>query len=352
MGGADTLEVITPFNFENVERSLTIEPYDDSLWAVRPLKCAATFALAEKRQELAHRERICEEAVLETIAKEVRAELPNLLKYRDTALTFDLAWGRARMAAELGLTRPCLHTKNSIHITKGRFAPCESVCAKHGVPYTPLDTVFEGGATVIFGSNMGGKTVVLQTTAFLQLAAQAGFFVPAERFETRIFHEFHYIGEKPGGIHQGLSGFGLEMRQLTKAWQSLRADEVGTLLFMDEFARTTSSNEAEALLASVLEAISQKTNTIALCSTHFHRLPRIPNVRFLRMAGLEPPGISEQPNQKNVSNNADAIKEIAQRMTYRLIPDDGKQGSDAIAVAQMLGLDKELVQRAVSFFVR
>jgi len=323
---------------------LVIEPYDDNLYSVRPAKSAAALALAERRQKLAQQERICEEAVLETIAKEVHAESPKLSEYNNTALTFDLAWARARMAAELGLTRPHLNKEKPIRLTKGRFAPCESICAEHNVEYSPLDAIFESGATVIFGSNMGGKTVVLQTIALMQLATQTGLFVPADVFETRVFRAFHYIGERRGShIHQGLSGFGIEMRQFMNAWQSLYADTEETLVFMDEFAGTTSSSEAEAILAAILEAVSQKTNSCVLCSTHFHRLPRLSNVRFLRMAGLE---------QKHLptESSADPISEIARHMTYRLIADDGKQSSDAIAIAQMLGLDKNLVQRAKLFF--
>jgi dsDNA-specific endonuclease/ATPase MutS2 len=331
-------------DFDSASHLLAIEPYDDNMYSARPLKCAAALALAERRQKLARQERICEEAVLETIAKDVHAELPKLSEYNNTTLTFDLAWARARMAAELGLTRPRLNKENPIRVTKGRFAPCESICAEHGVKYNPLDAVFESGTAVIFGSNMGGKTVVLQTTALLQLAAQAGLFVPADVFETRVFRAFHYIGERRSSlIHQGLSGFGMEMRQFINAWQSVRTDTEGTLVLMDEFASTTSSSEAEAILAAILEAVSQKTNTCLICSTHFHRLPRLPNIRFLRMAGLELKHLPTEPN-------ADPISEIARHMTYRLIADDGKQSSDAIAIAQMLGLDKNLVQRAELFF--
>jgi DNA mismatch repair ATPase MutS len=208
--------------------------------------------------------------------------------------------------------------------------------------------VFEPGATVIFGSNMGGKTVALQTTALLQLMAQTGLFVPAEVFETRVFRNFHYIGQWRGSHnHQGLSGFGAEMRQFVKAWRSLcaDADETAdeTFVLMDEFAGTTSSSEAEAILAAILEAVSQKTNVCVLCSTHFHRLPRLPGVRFLRMAGLDLKHLPTEPH-------ADPISEIARHMTYRLIDDDGKQSSDAIAIAQALGLDKNLVRRAELFF--
>jgi DNA mismatch repair ATPase MutS len=320
---------------------LTIEPYDDEKYAVRPLRCTASMVLTERRRALAEKERISEAHILAIIAVQVNAEIPSLLKYRDVILVFDLAWGRARMAHKLALTRPQLHKKKSIWITKGRFAPCQSVCVKQGVPYTPLDACFESGATVIFGSNMGGKTVVLQTTAFLQLAAQAGLFVPAERFDTYIFNTFHFIGERRDGhIHQGLSGFGLEMQQLMSAWRHIDAEDGQTLLLMDEFARTTSSNEAEAILAAVLEAISQKSNTLALCSTHFHGLPRLAKIKYLRMAGLK---------EKKISATPEPTK-IAQHMSYLLMEDDGKQSSDAIAVAQLLGLDDKLVQRAEFFF--
>jgi hypothetical protein len=39
-------------------------------------------------------------------------------------------------------------------------------------------------------------------------------------------------------------------------------------------------------------------------------------------------------------------------MDYSLVPDDRKQSSDAIAVAQMLGLDIRLVARAEVFLKR
>jgi len=326
---------------------LAIEPYDDALFYVRPLKCAASLAIAELRLELAQRERACETAVLESLSQEVCTEMPNLRKYTDAVLGFDLAWARARMAVELNLTRPILHAKNSIRIDQGRFPPCESTCAEHGLKYFPLDAHFESSATVIFGSNMGGKTIVLQTAAFLQLIAQAGLFVPAGLFETRIFRSFHYIGElhssNANHEHRGLSGFGMEMQQLIVAWRSVATDDIGTMLLMDEFARTTSSKESEALLAAVLEAISKRANTIAICSTHFHRVPRIPDVSFLRMAGF---------NKKNTPTNPspDPIGGIAECMDYRLISDDGKQSSDAIAITQILGLDEELVKRAQMFF--
>jgi hypothetical protein len=332
-------------------RLLEIEPYDGGHFCVRPLKPAALLCLLEKRSDLARRERLCEGEALESISADINAEMPNLLEYRAAALAFDLAWARARMARRLSLARPRLLPTGPIRISKGRFAPCEKVCGAHDVPYTPLDATFGSGATVVFGSNMGGKTVVLQTAAFLQLAAQTGLFVPAEAFETRVFSRFHYIGETSGGqTHRGLSGFGVEMRQLMDAWQSVCQDGGAALLLMDEFARTTGSGEAEAILAAALEAISNRPGALAICSTHFHGLPRIQGihgVRYLRMSGL-----GAAPRAADGPPGTDPIARIARAMTYRLVEDDGGGGSDAIAVARMLGLDEGMAKRAEDLFAK
>jgi DNA mismatch repair ATPase MutS len=344
-------------DFATASQLLAVEPYDDALFCVRPLKCAASLTIAEKRLELAQRERLCEKDVLESLSQDVCNEAPNLEKYLNAALAFDLAWVRARMAVEHGLARPILHAKNSLRIEKGRFPPCEAACIERGLKYFPLDASFDSAATVIFGSNMGGKTVVLQTAALLQLAAQAGLFVPAARFETRVFGKFHYIGERRGGLaHEGLSGFGLEMLQLMQAWQSVADDgneyDKGTMILMDEFARTTSSKESEALLAAVLEAISERANAMALCSTHFHRVPRVPRATFLRMVGFDRKNaaIGSMGPSKDYTPLDGSIADIAKCMVYALVQDDGKHSSDAIAIAQLLGLDAELVQRAKSFY--
>jgi hypothetical protein len=396
----------------SASRLMDVEPYDDAHFCVLPLKPAALLDLQEKRLELARLERLREGEVLESVSAEINAEAPSLLKYRDAALAFDLAWARARAAHELGLTRPRLSEGGPIRIAKGRFPPCESDCMERGVPYAPLDATFGPGATVVFGSNMGGKTVALQTAAFLQLAAQAGLFVPADAFETRVFRSFHYIGEGRGDAPRGgLSGFGVEMRQLMGAWRSVCQGDGDALLLMDEFARTTGSAEAEAILAAVLEAVSQKPSVVALCSTHFHGLPRIQGVRYLRMSGLKKEPVAKRsfatptelvgcigrarfaapddaPEQSRTrfartaewsgaggnqgsargswssgegrpgadgtdgpaAPGADPIAEIARAMTYRLEEDCGRPASDAIAVARMLGLDEGLAKRAEFFW--
>jgi DNA mismatch repair ATPase MutS len=237
--------------------------------------------------------------------------------------------------------RPLLHD-GPIRVAAGRHLPTEELCAELGTPYTPLDASFDGGPTVVFGSNMGGKTVVLKTLAFLQVAAQSGLFVPAARFETRVFRRFHYVGEGRGReAGRGLSGFGFEVRQLAEAHADF-GDE--TLALFDELARTTSSAEAEALLSALLEELTARPRTVALFSTHFRGVRRLAGATYLRMAGLDR---SRLGLGKDGDDLAARIRRIDLLMRYRLEPDDpGERRSDAITVARLLGLSPGLARRA------
>ena len=200
---------------------------------------------------------------------------------------------------------------------------------------------------MIFGSNMGGKTIVLKTLAFLQLCVQMGLFVPAEAFTTHLFGHFHYLGEGHAtAVAQGLSGFGFEIRQFVEASQDFKTP---TLVLFDEFARTTNSLEAEAILSAVLESVASQAGVVALFSTHFRGVRRFPGVRYLRMKGLNREGLDLDLASGTALEAR--IRLIDQRMEYHLVADEGGSGvSDAIAVASLLGLDPAITRRAADFF--
>jgi len=331
---------------EEARDLLLVEPFDETRYAIRIQASAEEFLLLERRSGLLTEERAREDEVLELISQALRSELERFEEYRQALTRFDLAFARARLAREHGLVRPVLG-EGVIRIQGGRFLPCEEACRELGTEYVPLDARFYGAATVIFGSNMGGKTIVLKTLAFLQLCAQMGLFAPAEVFSTRLFKHFHYLGEGHAtAVAQGLSGFGFEIRQFVEASQDFR--ETALVLF-DEFARTTNSLEAEAILSAVLESLAATPGVVALFSTHFRGVHRLPGVRYLRMKGLNREGLDlDQASGKALEAR---IRLIDQRMEYHLVPDEGGPGvSDAITVASLLGLDPAIAARAASFF--
>jgi len=326
---------------------LDVEPWDAAQVCVRPRPAAETLRLAEERATLLAEERGLETRVLAALSVPLREALPAFLEQARAVEELDLALARARLARESGLVRPTFDG-DTIRVEGGRHLPTEELCASLGTPYTPLDAELAPGPTVVFGSNMGGKTVALKTVAFLQLAAQSGLFVPARSFATRVFRRFHYVGEGRGRDEgRGLSGFGFEIRQLAGAWPDLEGD---TLALFDEFARTTSSAEAEALLSAVLEALADQPRAVVLFSTHFQGVKRLPGVRYLRMGGLDRARLDLDVEAGADEDLAARIRRIDTLMRYSLEPDEpGERRSDAIAVARLLGLSPALARRAEDF---
>lgn len=336
---------------------LDIEPWDAQQVCVRPRATAESLRLAEDRVALSAVERVLEARVLESISTRLRDAIPAFVTQSKAIEAFDLALAAARLAREAGLTRPILGD-GAIEIIEGRHTPTETLCESLGTPYTPLSATFESGPTVLFGSNMGGKTVVLKTAGFLQVLAQMGLFVPARRFSTRVFTHFHYVGEgRSREEGRGLSGFGFEIRQFNEAHHDFAED---TLALFDEFGRTTNSSEAEALLSAIIEELTRQPQltrqpllarfegTVALFSTHFQGVRRIAGARYFRMGGLDRSRLAFAPTEQ--ADLESRIREIDRRMRFCLVPDSpNERSSDALAVARLLGLSPALVERAETF---
>ncbi len=320
-----------------------VEPYDDRLYLVRPAADSRTLGLRDRRDELAARERNLEDAVLRRLSALVAAALPEILASSERTRDFDLALARARLCRDLGLVRPDLSADGDLELREGRFLPCEAECRELGLTYTPLEARFDRPVTTIFGSNMGGKTVALKTVLFFQILAQAGFHVPAASFRTRVYARLSYVGELTGERLAGLSGFGFEIHRFIRAWEGM--GEGGCLAVFDEFARTTSSREAEALLSAAQSELAAKPGVKCFFATHFRGLARSPDVAYLRMKGLDRKAASECLEAD--APRAERLARINRHMRYELEPDgEGPGPSDALTVAALLGLPGEIVRKA------
>jgi hypothetical protein len=341
--------------------ALFAEVYDRDAFIVRPRPGRAELDLEARRGAVAEREKAVEEEVLAGLSLMAEGELPRLSAYASAIAAFDLALARASLAEELGLVRPRLlaapvsgakSTPPPFRLERGRYLPCQWGCERLGLRYEPLDANLVEGATVVFGSNMGGKTVALKTLVFFQTLAQAGFFVPAASFETGVYGRIHYVGElaegEEGGAAAGLSGFGFEIRSFVDA---LGAHRGALFAAFDEFARTTSSEEAEVLLSAALERLASEPGCRTVFSTHFRGVERIKGVGYLRMRGLD-----REAARRAMADSGETIGERIKRingmMEYRLAPDGGPgpDGSDAVLIASLLGLDPGIVDRAAELY--
>jgi DNA mismatch repair protein MutS2 len=178
---------------------------------------------------------------------------------------------------------------------------------------------------VISGPNTGGKTVALKTTGLAALAAQSGIPVAAQRAVLPMFdHVLVDIGDEQS-IAADLSTFSAHMLNLKTM---LEAATARSLVLVDEMGTGTAPEEGAALAVALLDEFRAK-NCLVLATTHHDRLKTYASTT---------PG---------VVNAAVEFDDVNLRPTYRLMV-GVPGGSSGIAIAQRLGIAKEIIERARS----
>ncbi len=319
---------------------VNLEPYDDNHFIVKPSLNAELIKLEQELEKLREQEQRAEQEVIAELSKVINTSLSEIHDAIKAIIRYDRARACALLISEYKLTRPVL-CGSKVTIQEGRYIPCEEECTALGLTYTPLTISLEQNTTVLFGSNMGGKTVALKTLLFFQLLAQCGFFVPAHSFETRVYHHIRYVGELYGERLTGLSGFGFEIWRFNSVWSEV----TDGLIAFDEFARTTGSHEAEALLSAVVDAYRKKPALTAIFATHFRGIERYSDVYYIKMKGLD-----QKQAIACLDEHApltERLMSINRHMCYTVCPDTGTDPeSDALAIADMLGADSTIIRTA------
>ncbi len=328
---------------------LFLEPYDCTRVTVKPVYGQDYMEAASERDRRRAREREFEAAVVKRLAAAVSAEKRNFEAYMKAIERIDTAAEKARLAAELKLVRPIVHKyPGTMRLTRARFLPLEARLAESGLKYTPLTAVFTRRVNVIHGSNMGGKTVALKTLAFMQLLAQGGFFVPAAVFETCLFDGASFIGGAEMETAGGLSSFGLEMNDFAAAHAKLKSEN--TLLVMDEFARTTNSEEAVALLSAILSDLCAQSSACAFLATHFSGLLAGKGSASFKMRGFDTTAFNDYFSGKPACGLDEKLRMINKFMRYELLEGaEGAEARDAIKIAGILGVAKSIIKKAQDF---
>jgi len=328
---------------------LFAEPFDGTHITVKPVYGREYMEAAAERDRLRAREQEFEAETVKRLAAAVAAEKRVIEDYIAAVEKIDVACERARLAGELKLTRPLIRKyPASIRITKGRFLPLEGKLQAAGLKYTPLSAVFTRRVNIVYGSNMGGKTVVLKTLAFLQLAAQSGFYTPAAAFETCLFDGTAFIGGAEMETAGGLSSFGLEMNDFAVTHEKLKNSRI--LVLMDEFARTTNSEEAAALLSAILEDLGARNGAFSFLATHFSGLRAGKGAASFKMRGFDTAAFNDYFCGKPACGLDEKLRMINRFMRYELLEGGAAaEARDAIKIAEILGVAGPVIKRAQEF---
>lgn len=176
---------------------------------------------------------------------------------------------------------------------------------------------------LISGSNTGGKTVTLKTAGLLSLMAVCGIPVPCIEAQIPLFDNIYADLGDEQSIEQSLSTFS---SHIMKIIDILKHATSRSLVILDEIGSGTDPQEGESLAESILSRFIEM-GSFVLASTHYGKL---------KTFAKEHPEIL----MAAVSFDLEAM-----RPTYQLKLDSVGQ-SYAIEIAQLLGLDQQIVDQA------
>ncbi|GAB4477261.1 MAG: endonuclease MutS2 [Anaerolineales bacterium] len=245
---------------------------------------------------------------------------------------FDLILSCAKYAIEIEAVTPRLISLETIEEKSNRSPHIIQLTqARHPLldpqKVVPIDVELtqDAYALVITGPNTGGKTVTLKTVGLLCLMAQAGLPIPAQSATLRIFENiFADIGDEQS-IEQSLSTFSGHIKNIVHILHHATSN---SLVILDELGAGTDPQEGSALAQAILSYLLER-KIPCLVTTHHPELKIFAHVT---------------PGAMNASVEFDI--ETLQPTYHLSIGLPGR--SNAIAIAQRLGMPEEIIQKARS----
>jgi DNA mismatch repair ATPase MutS len=283
----------------------------------------------------------CEERVRARLSARIREQASELSAAVEALGAFDSFIARVRFAQAYETCVPEILDRPFLRFEEARYLPLDASLAEHGRAYVPISLRLDG-VGVITGPNMGGKTAALRACGFLAACVAFGVPVPAKAASLSLFNEIAWIGAG-SELESGplLSAFGAEITEIRGFFER---GPSRTLLLMDEFARTTTPREGRALLIALLERL-RGYDACVFAATHLEHIAHDAGASHYAIAGLR-----EQLAGDGVPSDLESVlARIASAMDYRIIEVDERTApsADAAALAQALGLDRNIVERSL-----
>lgn len=275
---------------------------------------------SEDKDRLLAESRSIEGRVCHQLSKAIMPYAGMLRNAFDTLAEIDILLAKAAQIATLRLTFPQLSETAQTEY-KGLFHPQIRAQVEHaGRTYQPVNISLGSIPTTVIGANMGGKTVLLRSVALSQLLFQFGFGIPAAQASICPVEQVRLRIGDAESILGGLSSFASEVTAISETICEVRSGK-RTLVLLDEPARTTNPIEGAALVSSLVNLLGG-ANAQSIVTTHYN----LPNARSrrLKVRGLTDEGMDY------------SLTEVAA----------GEVPHEALAVAEMLGIDKEWIDGA------
>jgi hypothetical protein len=225
---------------------------------------------------------------------------------------FQTAFGHSTVLAEM------VEAERHILNVKGIRNP---VLAKGNPAYVGNDLMLDQERLVLVtGPNSGGKTAFCKTLAQVQVLAQIGSPVPAEKATLAVADRIFYQTPEISHLADGEGRFGTELKRTKEVFIAASAR---SLVIMDELSEGTTHEEKIEISTDILNGFRQK-GSATLLITHNHEL-----VEHFQAKGI---GLARQAEFKD------------ENPTYRLVEGISRV-SHADRVAKKIGFSKDDIAR-------
>ncbi len=285
--------------------------------------------LGNRARELEREEEREVEHILRELTGLVGAHADALDATVETLAEIDLAFAKAKYAAEIRGIEPVIASAPAMTFLDLRDARHPLLDPDKVVPIS-IHLGKEFSILIITGPNTGGKTVTLKTVGLLALMAQSGLPIPAEEGSRLPAFSGVYadIGDEQS-IEQSLSTFSSHLRNIVEI---LREADERSVVLLDELGAGTDPVEGSALARAILVHLLER-KIPALVATHYAELKAFAHAT---------------PGVQNASVEFDL--ETLSPTFYLTIGLPGQ--SNAFAIASRLGLDSAMIERARGVLAR
>ena len=285
--------------------------------------------------------------VREELSKEIGSYADKLLINCEKIGELDIAVSKALYAIKTNCIIPEIVQEHIIDITAGRHLQVEDMLMQKSKSYQPISVKLFAGVTCITGANMGGKTVSLKLVGLISLLTQNAFFVPCEKAVMGLSNYMQILIGDNQSIERGLSSFGSEMKVLKEI---LEKKKDRSIFLIDEIASGTNPKEGFALTKSLVEYL-KKRPYISLITTHFDSIAAGGGINNIQVVGLSGVDFEKLDEKIRKADKNERINIIAKLMDYRLykVTEDRKVPRDAIHIANILGIDEEIIANAKKY---
>ncbi len=276
------------------------------------------LTLYEKEKELIKK-------LLMSLTNLIRDSLDEVNTITKLLIELDKYMAIGKFSSNFKCIKPEITAEEVILLENGRHPLLEYFHLKNRKKVVPISMELKDGkrCLMISGPNTGGKTAALKTIGLLSLMALSGLFVPADDFKIPGFYKvIAQIGDNQS-IEKDLSTFSFYINFMKEV---LKEKKSPLLILIDEAGTTTSQEDGAALSIALIREFNER-KWWSIITTHNTELKHF---------GLT----------SDICKSASVKFDLETLTPYYELIFDSAGTSNAISIAEKLGLEKKIVEEA------